>query len=315
MRYISTRDPQTIFETQDVIAEKQATDRGVYLPSDKITFTPHEIVALKDTPFNQIVADILNLFFDTHLSAWDIELCLGKTPGKTVAVSHRIVISELWHNPKGSISFFENALLSKLTDQVRKITCNPWVRVAIKIAILFGLYGQLQSQEHFAAGSSFDFVVQTDDFTAPISAWYARSMGLPIHRIICTCNEESDFWEFVHRGAFNGANATDAAVTCIEALLYLTLGAEEVARFAYCMTDGSVYSLDEEQHPLFTEGIFCSVISAGRVQTTIRSTLRSTGYHAEPETALRLAALQDYRASAGSSLQALLIADKAPLGH
>lgn len=315
MLYISTRDPQNTFTSYTALCEKYASDGGAFLPFHMAPFMSADILALKDTSFNQTVADILNLFFTARLTAWDVELCLGKTPSTTTAMNYKISIAELWHNPKGDVRFFENALYSRICEHEKIVKDCPWAWIAIKIAILFGLYGQLQSQDHVTAGGVFDVVVDTEDFIAPFAAWYARYMGLPIHHVICLCNEDSNIWELVHRGAFSGMKATDKLMRGVEALIYLTLGHDEVTRFIKCMKDGSIYSLDDEQQAIFSAGMFCSVTGANRDKATISSLFRSSGYIASPKTALRYGALQDYRAATGSSLRALLIADDSPLNN
>ena len=313
MLYISTRDTSSTFTSHFALSCASAQDGGAMIPLHIAPYTPGEIAHMEQKSFCQVVADVLNLFFSVRLSAWDVELCIGKAPARIHTMNHRILLCELWHNPAGDLSYIETALYDRISGDKIQIFDSAWVRIAVKIAVLFGLYGQLIRGASIVPEDTFDIVAPADDFIAPVAAWYARYMGLPIGNIICVSKDESSVWEFIHRGTFSGSNVSNALLLGIERLINMTLGEDEVKRFCACLHASRAYSLDEEQQAILSSGMYCSVTGANRASAVINSVFRSNGYIADPKTALCLGGLQDYRSGTGSTQQALLIAESSPI--
>ena len=98
MLYVTTRNSRETFTTQRALRENRGPDGGMYLPFRAPCFSQAELDALAEKPFNQRVADILNLLFQTRLSGWDVDFCAGRFPVRLESLSHRIVMTETWHN-------------------------------------------------------------------------------------------------------------------------------------------------------------------------------------------------------------------------
>ena len=143
MLYITTRDNKDAFTAHHALIEMQAVDGGGYVPFQIPHFDETEILAFRDKPFGQIIAEILNLFFTSHLTAWDIDCCIGRNTFKINTIHHRIAIAELWYNPKANYEYIVDSLYRKVVPNSES---NPseWFRIAIRIAVLFGIFAQMQ---------------------------------------------------------------------------------------------------------------------------------------------------------------------------
>ena len=316
MLYVSTRDKTNSFTSYRTLHNDRAPDGGLFVPFRLPAFSAEDIAAMKGGRFGHTVAKILNLFFSTGISGWDVEFAVGRRPFRTKVMPHRLSICELWHNPNGEYAYMENALYSKLSGTTN--TCpTEWAKVAIRIAVLFGIYGESADDD-----SVPDIAVTVGDFSVPMAAWYARRMGLPIGTIICTCNENGAVWELLNRGEMNtGLSAvhTDYPVLdhpCphgIERLVFSTLGIQESLRFADVQQHGGIYAINEECLAEVNCGLFAAVVSGRRTRSVISSTYRSNHYIIDGFGAIAFAGLQDYRASTGESCNTLLLSDNSPV--
>ena len=160
------------------------------------------------------------------------------------------------------------------------------------------------------------------DFSAPMSAWYARAWGLPIGNIVCCCNENSAVWELIYHGqlrtdGISVRTATpEADVTLpdgLERLISSACGEAEALRFVDSCRIGKVYAPPEAVLRKLREGIWVSVVSGERMSSTIPSVYATNSYLLSPYAALSHAGLLDYRVGTGETRCALVLAERNPL--
>lgn len=314
MLYITTRDNKDAFTAHRALSDDLAPDGGHFIPLTMPDYDRTEIAALREKSFGQVVAEILNTFFSSRLTGWDVEFCIGRNVARLISMSHRITVAELWHNPDEKYSYIVNRLYEKIYDNADILkTPTDWVKIAIQIAVLFGLYGELLKAEITSCDQTVDISVSADGFSAPMAAWYARKMGLPIGTIICTCEENSSVWDLIHRGVFNTATAQDDLLMGIERLIQATLGFEAVKSYLAKCQNRQIFSVIEGAQGILNNGFFCAVAGENRSESIINSVFRSSSYVIDPCTALCYGGLQDYRARTGGSRMTLLLAERIPI--
>lgn len=314
MLYVTTRTNKDAFTAYRAINENIAPDGGRFVPFRIPVLSAREIAELCSKNFGEIVADILNKFFSSRLTGWDVDFCIGRNAVRLFSMSHRIIIAELWHNPNADYEYvvknLQNMLLNtECADHIP----SEWTRIAIRIAVLFGLFCQLPEGALSDLDQVVDISVPADDFTMPMAAWYARRMGLPIGMIICTCEDNSAVWDLIHRGVFNTAAADHDLQLGIERLIQANLGYNEVCLYREKCDKGQVYSVSEDKLAILSDGIFCAVVGSTRAGSIINSVFRSNSYVVDPVTALSYGGLQDYRSRTGGSRTTLLVAENTPL--
>lgn len=312
MLYVTTRDNKDAFTAHKVLTANVAADGGLYVPFRLPAYNQEEIANLKEKSFGQVVADVLNQFYGSHLSGWDVELAVGKNASKLTTMNHRIVVAELWHNPTGKFSYLVDNLFACVCDvQGQKPT--TWFIVSVRIAVLFGLYAVAMQQNLIEDGQAMNIAVPVNDFSAPAAGYYARQMGLPIGTIICTGDENSAVWDLLHRGTFATGGVNASLLLGIERLIFSALGMSEAEKFRSVAENGKGYTVSEEMLPALNEGFFCAVAGESRGSNIINSVYRSNNYILEPETAVCVGGLQDYRARIGESAMTLVLAENTPM--
>lgn len=313
MLYITTRNRRDAFTAQRALRENRGPDGGMYLPFRGPSYSAGDWKELADMPFGQRVAEILNRLFGSRLSCWDVDACIGRNPVPVVPLGHRTLVAELWRNPGLSYDHMARELAEQLLNTPDYQS--GWLSIALRVAVLFGIYGQLDTDE------PTDICVISGDFTAPISAYYAKRWGLPIGTIVCCCNENSGLWELLCHGQLRTDVTSiptvipeaDAAVPeQLERLIFEAGGEAEVARYLDVCRRGGTYVPGDPVLANMGRNFRVSVVSSSRVGQTISSVYRTHNYVPSPAAALAYAGLMDARAKPGMGRNALILAEKSP---
>jgi threonine synthase len=78
-----------------------------------------------------------------------------------------------------------------------------WGRLVPQIVYYFSAYAELLKSEKLEAGEQINVVVPTGNFGNILAAWYARSMGLPIHKLVCASNRNKVLSDFIRDGVYD----------------------------------------------------------------------------------------------------------------
>ena len=323
MLYVTTRSDRDVFTAQRVLCENRASDGGLYIPFRDPQFTQEEIDSLKNQTFSKSVADILNILFNTRVSSWDIEFAIGRYPVRLKKISQRTLIGECWHNLDSDFSRIIHNLTNLIRmDKKTNPVCSDWAAVGIRIAVLFGIFAELMGTEIASRESPIDIAVVSGDFSAPISAWYAKKWGLPIRNIVCCCNENGNLWDFICHGQFRTDGVAKKTATpdadivvpvSLERLIHAFGGYDEVLRYVEAVRCGSTYYMDDKMLHSLRQGLYVTVNSEHRVLSTIPGVYTAHQYLLSPYSALTYAGLQDYRSRTGENRTALIFAEKSPV--
>lgn len=323
MQYVTTRNNDTLYTWLDALNEKRAPDGGFLIPAELPAFSEEEIhsFALKNP--NQAVAEILNLFFETELTRWDIDFHAGRYPVRLAGIVRRITIAEMWHNCDWEFSRTVRdlaALVRGSRDPDQNV--GTWFQVAVRIGVLFGVFGELMRDGIAGTGQKVDVCVPSGDGTALCAAWFARKMGLPIGQIIICCNENNNLWSLIRQGDLRCGMSPKETCTpdcdrlypdALEILIHQCGGIEEAISFAACAREGKNWYAQERTLLALQEGISVSVVWQQRVEATIPTIYQNHGYVFGPYSALCYSGLMDYRSRTGSGSFALIPSERGAL--
>lgn len=316
MLYVTTRNHQDAFPVHPVLTQNRGPDGGLFVPLNFPKLSEPECRKYLQMSFSQCVAEMLNLFFSTKLSEWDVDFSIGRYPVRLEQLPHRIFMAETWHN----LDFQYHRLEQNLVELLHAETNLPgnWVSIAIRMSILAGILG---NQKVLGTGS-IDIAVVSGDFTLPISVWYLRKMGFPIGNIICCSNENHQFWDLICNGQMHTDSVciptilpeADIAVPVnLERLISDCGSILETEKYLNCCRRGSVYSVSDTLLQKLRSGLFVSVVSSNRMETTIPNVYKTHNYVLSPASALAYSGLQDYRAKTSVIRNAAVICDNSPV--
>lgn len=320
MLYVTTRSNHETYTAHRALTENRSPDGGFYVPMRMPAFDQEQIASLAKRPFNQCVADVLNLLFGTRLTVFDVDFSIGRQPVRLNALTNRILIGETWHNLDWDYTRIEKILYRKVSGQE---TGEPtdWFRIALRIGVLFGFFGKLLRRDLASVKQPVDIAVLSGDFSAPMAAWYARSWGLPIGSIILCCNDNNNPWELVHHGELRtnvvavptSTPAGDYALpTDLERFVHGCGGVREVERYLESCRNGKMYVPSEFVLEAMQDRIHASVVGQGRVASAIPNVYRTHDMVMDHYCTLTYSGLLDHRSSTGESGVAMILSEQGP---
>lgn len=319
MLYVTTRSNQETYTAHHALTENRAPDGGFYVPLQFPKFDPEQIESLAKRPFNQCVAEIVNLLFGCRLTAFDLDFSIGRSSVRVTTLSHRILIGECWHNLSWDYEQFVRTVYQKVVPTGEEPS--EWFRIGLRISVLFGFFGKLMRKNVASFNNPVDLAVLSGDFSAPMAAWYARSMGLPIGNIIVCCNDNNNPWELLHHGEMRTNTvaiptvtpAGDYAIpTGLERFVHACGGSREAERFVELCRAGRMYIPSDLTFEQMQQGMHASVVGQTRCLSAIPNVYRTHGEVLEPYAALVYSGLLDYRAGTGESKAAMILSDRGP---
>lgn len=322
MLYVTTTEKDDAFTAARTFLDDRGPDGGLFVPRQLPKFAEEDLSKLVQKSFGERIADILNQFFSTKFTGWDIDSAVGRCPVKAATMSHRIFLLELWRNLDGSYERLEKILAAKIrNDKNTEQNVSSWLRIAIRIALLFASFAELVRTNAVDWETNMDVSVVSGDLSGVMALWYAREMGLPVANIICSCNENCALWDLLHHGEVK----TDVQVIStttpladvglpveLERLVFGTLGWQNTKEFLHVCKNGGLYVPPAEGFNRLRSGLFSAVVSRARIDVLISSVYRTNSYLIGPYTALAYGGLTDYRAKTGESRMALILADRSP---
>lgn len=310
MLYLTTRSRTDPCEARHTLLEDRGKDRGLFVPQSVPRFSPEEIGGLKTMTFGECMASVLNRLFSGDMTGWDVECTIGREALTVRSISHRIYVAELWHNPDMDFSWMVRSLTARILGWAGVADkATDWGTIGVRIGVLFGLYGRLSREGAWDPAHPLDVAVPAGDFSVPMSAWFAREMGLPVGTVICGCDDTNDTWELLNHGEFRGR---PDGIDGLERMLGCCLGWQEAQRYRECCGKGRMYSPGPEQLYDLRKAFFAAVVSGKRVESMIPNICRSTGVLMGPGAALGMGALQDFRAITGETRPALILGEQSP---
>lgn len=320
MLYATTRNERETYTAQRALRENRGPDGGLYVPFRTLRFTPEAIRALGNKSFNTAVAEVLNLLFGARLTGFDVDFAIGRSSVRLKAMGQRIVVGECWHNLESDFDRTVRNLTALLSGSQDTVP-GSWAHVGIRAAVLFGVFTDLIRRGLAGPEKKVDIALVAGDFSGPMSAWYARSWGLPIGNIVCCCNENGNLWDFLCHGQLRTdgvaveTNTPDADVVVpagLERLIFHVGGTRQTEAYLEAVRRGGSYFMEDHLLRQLNQGMTAAVTSQRRVLETIPKAYGTHSYVLSPYGALAYAGLQDYRARTGESRLALVMLEKSP---
>ena len=322
MLYTTTRNNTDAFTAQRVLTMKRGSDGGLFVPYRIPRFSEREILSLAERSFNTNLADLLNLLFGSRLTGYDIDFTMGRYSVRLQQLGQKLIMGECWHNTDWHFSRMVRDLSALvLSSEGEQPELKGWAEIGVRIAVLFGMFGELIRTGFAGIEKTVDIAMVSGDFSAPMAAWYARAMGLPIGNIVCCCNENGSLWDFICHGQLRTDGVAretvvpegDVAVPeGLERLIGVYGGPAEVEHYVETVRKGCTYYADDAFLQRLRQGIYVTVSSEPRILNTIPNAYSTHGYLLALSSALAYAGLQDYRARTGELRTALIFTEKSP---
>ncbi|MDR1319939.1 MAG: threonine synthase [Gracilibacteraceae bacterium] len=198
-----------------------------------------------------------------------------------------------------------------------------WGRLLPQIVYYIWSYLEAVRQNRVKAGAPVNFAVPTGNFGNILAGWYARSMGLPVGRLLCASNRNNVLADFFRDGVYDvnreffrtESPSMDILVSSNFERLLFELGGRDGEKIRRLYAD-----LQEKSRFQVEESVLkaCQAVFAGgwtdedACRAVIRRVWREWRYLLDPHTAIAWGMAEDYRAASGDETYTIVVSTASP---
>ncbi len=193
-----------------------------------------------------------------------------------------------------------------------------WGRLLPQIVYYVSAYCDLVNRGGVALGDSINFCVPTGNFGDILAGWFAKRMGLPVHKLICASNCNNVLTEFINTGVYDRnrpfyttiSPSMDILVSSNLERLLFDLSAGDDAFVRSCMqqlAETGRYSVTEELRAQLDANFWAEYCDDDRTKRTIAAAFRDHDYLMDTHTAVALDVLNAYRDATGDARPAVVV--------
>lgn len=198
-----------------------------------------------------------------------------------------------------------------------------WGRLVPQIVYYFSAYADLLSRGRVQTGDAVNFVVPTGNFGNILAGFYARQMGLPVHRLVCAANENNVLTDFIASGTYDRnrdfkrtiSPSMDILISSnLERLLYELTGhdAFRVRQWMADLMNKGRYTVDDNTREQIQSLFWSDYADDAATMSSIKETHRRYGYVVDTHTAVGLHVYDRYRQSTGDDRPTVVLSTASP---
>lgn len=198
-----------------------------------------------------------------------------------------------------------------------------WGRLAPQIVYYISAYLDLVSQGSIAFGDEINVVVPTGNFGNILAAYYAKGMGLPLHKLICASNDNHVLTDFIRTGVYDRRRffiptispSMDILISSnLERLLFELADREDVQVCGWMqdLADTGRYAVSGDALKTLRTHFWGGYATEGMTREAIRTAYQDRCYTLDPHTAVGLCVYEQYQKETGDHRPALLAATASP---
>ena len=197
-----------------------------------------------------------------------------------------------------------------------------WGRVLPQVVYYISAYCDLVQDNRIQMGDPINFCVPTGNFGDILAGFYAKTMGLPVNRLICASNSNNVLTDFIETGIYDrnrpfyttASPSMDILISSnLERLLYQLSGSDaEVRGYMDSLSRTGRYEvtaqLKDKIQGQFSAG-WCSDEAAA---DTIAKVFGCEGYLMDTHTAVAYTVLEQYREKTGDDTLSVVLSTASP---
>ena len=198
-----------------------------------------------------------------------------------------------------------------------------WGRLAPQIVYYFSAYADLLANGRISSGQPVNFVVPTGNFGNILAGYYAREMGLPVHRLICAANENNVLTDFIRTGVYDRVRSFKTTISPsmdilissnLERLLFELTGqdAPRIKKWMSLLKLQGRYEVDTGTGEKVQRLFWSDFASDDETLRSIREIHRRYGYVVDTHTAVGLHVYDKYRNTTGDDTPAVVLSTASP---
>ena len=231
------------------IAKTGATDKICILTATSGDTGKAALEGFKDLPGTEII-----VFYPTGGVSDAQKLQMITTGGSN---THVIAVNGCFDDAQTGVKkiFGDDAFAKELKEGgIRLSSANSinWGRLVPQIAYYVYSYVELLKQEKIEMGEAINFVVPTGNFGNILAAWFAKQMGIPVHKLICASNRNKVLCDFFNNGKYDRKREFYKTTSPSMDILI----SSNLERLLFEITEQNAALVVEWMNALYTEGVY-----------------------------------------------------------
>ena len=198
-----------------------------------------------------------------------------------------------------------------------------WGRLLPQIVYYFSAYLDLVNAKKIKMGDAINVIVPTGNFGNILASYYAKRMGLPVHKFICASNSNNVLTDFIRTGTYDKKRAfyttispsMDILVSSnLERLLYHLCGedAEKLTGWMNALQSGGAYTVDAATADAVRTLFYGGCCDDQETVEVIRNTFEKDGYLCDTHTAVAVGVYEQYLKETGDNTPAVIASTASP---
>ncbi len=198
-----------------------------------------------------------------------------------------------------------------------------WGRLVPQIVYYFSSYASLLKNNEIRLGDPVNFVVPTGNFGNILAAYYAKEMGLPIHKLICASNENNVLTDFINTGIYDknrefkttASPSMDILISSnLERFLYHATGCDgaRIAQWMQELKETGRYEVPELTKARIKEIFWGGFCDDAETFANICEVNRQYGYVMDTHTAVAKGVYEKYRKETGDATKTVIVSTASP---
>ena len=198
-----------------------------------------------------------------------------------------------------------------------------WGRVLPQIVYYASAYCDLLKEGAIAKGQQINVCVPTGNFGNILAAYYAKSMGIPINRLICASNQNNVLTDFIHTGSYDRnrtfyntlSPSMDILISSnLERMIFELSGRDDrlVREYMSQLAQYGNYRVDSSIRTKLKKEFSAGYCSDGETKAMIAKMWNERNYLIDPHTAVAFHVLDEYRAETGDDTATLVVSTASP---
>lgn len=195
-------------------------------------------------------------------------------------------------------------------------------RLVPQIVYYVYAYTRLLKEGRIADGEPINVVVPTGNFGNILAAFYAKNMGVPMHKLICASNDNKVLYDFFETGTYDRnrefilttSPSMDILISSnLERLIYRIAGddAEKNKELMMALSGQGKYSITEEMKEQLAD--FCGgYATEEEAANQIKNLYDSCGYVMDTHTAVAASVYDKYQKSTNDDHKTIIASTASP---
>lgn len=195
-------------------------------------------------------------------------------------------------------------------------------RLVPQVAYYFAAYAKMVAHSKIQIGEPMNVVVPTGNFGNILAAYYAKQMGLPIHKLICASNKNKVLFDFLQTGnydrnrAFHLTNSPSMDILIssnLERLLYHISGekADVVKMMMEDLKFKGEYTITSDMKERLVD-FYGGYADDEKTEAYIKKVYDKEGYLMDTHTAVAYAVYDEYVKETGDQVPTVIVSTASP---